>query len=80
MFVQWSCGCIGLPQKDSEGRSVVIDHCDSSSGELAFSYRDQGDKTYEPVNGMAEANFVIRLGKLINDGYRLRDIQRILKS
>ena len=79
LFVRYSCGCIGLV-KDESGMAVLFKGCDDggSSPEYGMFERDMTNQTYVPLE-LHEAEILMnKIGRLIADGHRLRQIKRAL--
>lgn len=85
ILVQWHCGCIGFPPEISEpatGKSLIIKPCDTDSHDAAEYYlfwRDMGGKDYEPVPTGDALDHIARISAVMHEGYKLREIRRLLK-
>ena len=81
MFVKYECGCIGFPPKEN-GFAIIIKPCDED-GELTFSDRDvRKNKIVMPYTELSEigvGEFKTQIQRLMYDGYKFRDIKRLLK-
>jgi len=67
MFVQWSCGCIGLLLDDV---CIVIDECDGPDT-LSFKPRpDLADKSYHPISRGHRADLIEKMETQMVDGYK----------
>lgn len=81
-LVKYECGCIGFePDGHSEG-PVIVDPCDrerEDSMELTLCRRrGMEDKPYEPLNGLAQRNYYMKLQGLLEDGRRFREVRAAL--
>jgi hypothetical protein len=92
MFVRFSCGCIGLKtnhsqaEYDQHGNSgrvtpeIVFKVCDGDGdGNITSHYRPLGEKSSTPIPLVEEISLIRQLGDLIGDGYRHREMKRLLK-
>lgn len=74
-MIRWSCGCVGFILG---GESYVVDACDQSG--LTLCKRDMSGKSSDALSQEDTAGLIDRLGGLIDDGYKFRDIRVLLKS
>ena len=74
-MVKYECGCIAI---HAGSEPVIILACDSPDGMLTFETRDMRDKTWSDMRDPDADELVDRLGILIADGNRLREIRHLL--
>jgi hypothetical protein len=79
-FVRFSCGCIGFAPNAQGQAIIIISCCDggAESNELGLGLRDMWGKDYEPLDAGRKVDLFYELRRLINHGYRLREVQRLL--
>lgn len=84
--VKYECGCVGL--RDSTTPDVIIlKHCDQRiEDEWPITFRrpeaveGYSRKNFEPLPGVDEGDWLYKILKLVYDGQRLREVQRIIKG
>lgn len=79
-LVRFSCGCIGTVPVDR--KSLIVNACDKdyASNEMCFHESERvADKKYESLPEPERDAIVKELGKLVGEGYGLRQIRLILK-
>ena len=88
-LVKYGCGCIGIEFGDEEGNERhVISACDGEWTDDKYSFSSEYKKVINNENITkavildSETSKAIteELFKLVQDGYRFRDIQNILKD
>ncbi len=78
MFVKYSCGCIGIP--NGKDKAIIVKACDDEyNGEYSMFERIIQEKKFEIIHTIREEKIVKELGKLISDGYALREVKNILQ-
>lgn len=82
MFVKFSCGCIGLNVQNEEGQHIILYPCDLSGNDcwepLGFGWRNMHGKGHEPLPPEKVAEMVGDLNCLVGDGYRFRQVRRLM--
>jgi hypothetical protein len=83
MFVKFSCGCLGLvgiPGEDDQ--AVVLQTCALRSEDchepIVVYRRDLSDQTHEPLYAEQAVKLLTEIGKLVAEGYALRQIRAII--
>jgi hypothetical protein len=77
MFVQYSCGCMGIPLSGKD--ALLLDRCDDPDGDsTTLEIRDMDGKESEPLNDSHSKNLIQAAYYLIGDGYRFREIKKLL--
>jgi hypothetical protein len=80
-FIKASCGCVALSTKIGE-QHLVIEQCDRGShddcNDIAWFKRDISDKTFEPLGEEETQALLEKLGQLLYDGHKFRQLQRLL--
>ncbi len=90
MFIEFDCGCIGFdtpkrphwyPGHSGGEGHILIYRCDtdySYDNEYGLSFREV-PRNSKPLDADRTNDLIVELIKLIDDGYRFRDIKRLLK-
>lgn len=80
MLVQYSCGCMGIPF-DDKGNALILDQCDDPDGDSATIHiRDMDGKESEPLTESQSKEIIRNVGSLVGDGYRFREVKRLLNG
>jgi hypothetical protein len=81
-LVEFSCGCIGWPPIERDGKQValILLDCSSEDGEycMAFHSRSVDDKSWKALSAYEVMTHIDKIRQLVFDGYKLRDLQKIL--
>lgn len=83
MFVKFSCGCIGLTLTQMEHQKALIIHpCDLNDPEcwepLGFTWRSMTGKSVSTLASWEVENLTQELNSLVDDGYKFRQVRRLL--
>lgn len=81
MLFRYSCGCVAFNSEELEYpwclRACDLTCCDFT--ELALHPRkDLDGKLYTPLKTEEVVDYLLRISKLIQDGYRFRQIKNLL--
>lgn len=80
-FIRASCGCVALSTKIGE-QHLVIESCDRGShddcSDTAWFKRDISDKTFEALSYEETQALLEKLGQLIYDGEKFRQLKGLL--
>lgn len=78
MFVKFDCGCVGHPL--DQKNAVVIKPCDADmyGPEHHWVIRDMSGKNYTYLSKDENLEIHKVLDQLVYDGYRFREIRRLL--
>lgn len=80
-MIRFECGCVGLYETPSPDRQdLVVLHCDGhdESEPYALRRRNMQRKSFEHVPKDEEERILIKLGKLVHDGHKFRQMQHLL--
>jgi hypothetical protein len=75
MFVKFDCGCIGILREGDD--PVIVKGCDGED-DLGFWVRGHMDKKGYVKVAILETHLIQQIGRLISDGYALRNIRNVL--
>ena len=75
MLVRFDCGCVGI--LDGDRFPVVVESCDGDGG-FGFFRRDMTGKTFERLAVGEEETLIKGIAKLVGEGYRHREVKRLL--
>jgi hypothetical protein len=83
MFVRYECGCVGFTP-DENGDAVIVEACDREDDYIIFSQRNMKNnqgviRGYKGFSEIGEGQLITKLQRAIADGYKFREIQRLLK-
>lgn len=81
MFVEYTCGCIGL-KPDTKARPVIFFYCGATDGQQFCCARINGTNKqgYVELGMEAQDQFMRQVGLLIADGYSMREVRLLLKT
>lgn len=82
LFVEWDCGCIGLPAVDDE-RAIILEPCDGDHYDdrrIRIGTRDMSHKESKEVSSADAEELLNELCGLVIDGYKLREIRCLLEK
>jgi len=89
MLVRFSCGCVGIPNRKQGESSIfseplILQSCDGEFDYCA-SFRnltgaDGKEKTWKALSRAETIDFFSGLNRLLGDGYKYRDIKRLLEG
>jgi len=69
---------MGIPFGD-KGEALLLDQCDDRDGQSpTLHIQDMDGKTSEPLNEFESKRIIQGVGNLVGDGYRFREIKRLL--
>jgi hypothetical protein len=85
LFVEWDCGCIGLPGVDEvqKKKAVIIEPCDRDHYDdrrIRIGTRDMSLKGCKEVSSAEAEQLLDELCGLVVDGYKLREIRCLLEK
>ena len=86
MFVRFSCGCIGLPQK-YKGHYLIVSACNGEGDEI-FELREMSevrrgvlqDKTYEPLDEERVLSLIYEHDDILYRGAMALEAASLLRS
>jgi len=82
-LVRFDCGCIGFAP-DKDGNALIVEACDSDDGERISFFEqsmknmDNTIKSYKPLTEIGVGQLKTKIQCLISDGYKFREIKRLL--
>jgi hypothetical protein len=80
MFRKFRCGCIALSTPNNKGQYLVVIACDNNSGpEIDFIWRNLDNPGEGKILTEDQERELVRsIGDYIGDGYKFRELRRIL--
>jgi len=78
-MVRFECGCIGMKDKNHPDGHIVIKYCGGTdyAETYIFNRRHMLGKSCEPISREEEDAIFKRLARLVSDGHKFRELQRM---
>lgn len=80
MLLKYDCGCVGIPTGVCDN-ALLVHVCDDPDGDsTTFSIRNMEGKSTSPIDIDSERRYITKVASLVGDGYRFREIKRLLSQ